>query len=172
MAIFGSRSVSRSTTGANQNNELQAALASSSASVSSGVSDPGCAIARSLARTVRVKGLKLILPTETSRPSILETSSVRTERSTLGTCQAATPHSSSATATMDKRILPTRRVNLNFGIRMGIASLLVRQIVGTGRASGTCFAGDYRAPHGSSIIGRISGPTGPCRSAAAAIFNH
>ena len=55
MAIFGSRSVSRSTTGANQNSELQAALASSSASVSSGVSDPGCAIARSLARTVRVK---------------------------------------------------------------------------------------------------------------------
>ena len=131
--MVGWRSVRRSTTGANQNSELQAALASSSASVSSGVGEPGWATARSRARRVSVKGLKLILPTETSRPIILDTSSVRTLCSTLGTCQAATPNRISTNATMPTRILPARRVSRSFGIRTGIESLLIR------------VEGDYRA---------------------------
>ncbi|MNS86929.1 hypothetical protein D3C72_1208480 [compost metagenome] len=122
MAMLGSRSVSRSTTGANQNRELQAALAYSSVNVSSGVCEPGCATARSRARTVRVKGLKLILPTETSRPIILATSVVSTLCKTFGTCQAAMPQRISANATMPSRILPARRVNRNLGRRKGIAS--------------------------------------------------
>ena len=122
----GERSVKRSTTGANQNSEVQAALTFSSEVVNRGVCEPGCATARSCARTVRVKGLKVILPTATSRPSILATSWVSTLCSTLGTCQAAMPQRISAVATTPKRILPKRRVNRNLGIRKGIVRLLVR----------------------------------------------
>ncbi|CAB3921550.1 hypothetical protein LMG1864_05435 [Achromobacter ruhlandii] len=122
----GERRVKRSTTGANQNSEVQAALTSSSEAVNRGVCEPGCATARSCARTVRVKGLKVILPTATSRPSILATSWVSTLCSTLGTCQAAMPQRISAVATTPKRILPKRRVNRNLGIRKGIVRLLVR----------------------------------------------
>ncbi|CUJ25550.1 Uncharacterised protein [Achromobacter xylosoxidans] len=122
----GERKVKRSTTGANQNSEVQAALTSTSAAVSSGVCEPGCATARSRARTVSVKGLKVILPTATSRPSIFATSWVSTLCSTLGTCQAAMPQRINAVATTPKRILPKRRVNRNLGIRKGIVRLLVR----------------------------------------------
>ncbi|MNU67901.1 hypothetical protein D3C71_572580 [compost metagenome] len=125
MAMLGWRRVSRSTTGANQNSEVHAALASSSASVISGVGEPGWATARSRARTVSVKGLNVILPTETSRPIILETSWVRTSCRTFGTCQAATPHSISKNARMPRRILPARRVNRSLGMRTGIAGLLI-----------------------------------------------
>lgn len=49
----GERKVKRSTTGANQNSEVQAALTSTSAAVSSGVCEPGCATARSRAHGQR-----------------------------------------------------------------------------------------------------------------------
>ncbi|CPJ00632.1 Uncharacterised protein [Bordetella pertussis] len=125
-ATLGWRTTSESTTGANQNSDIQDALTSSSATCSSGAAPSGCASARSWARRVSVNGLKRILPTLTSRPSMAETSCVSAPRTMRGTCHAARPASSSTTSTVARRTFTVRRGSLTPGIRTGIGQLPTR----------------------------------------------